>query len=74
MLTQFRALYPNDQLTWINENQVIEGVIWRGCLESIDLQLHTGKYLPSEKDLQDSILFFLRHQRKSQLLIMYTEY
>lgn len=73
MLTQFRALYPNDQLTWINENQVIEGVIWGGCLESIDLQLRTGKYLPSEKDLQDSILF-LRHQRKSQLLIMYTEY
>jgi muramoyltetrapeptide carboxypeptidase LdcA involved in peptidoglycan recycling len=58
LLKQFRKLYPNDAWTWVNENQVVEGTTWGGCLEILDFQLRAGKYLPKNEDLKDTILFF----------------
>lgn len=58
LLKQFRKMYPNDEWRWVNEQQIIDGRTWGGCLESLDFQLRTGKYLPSEGELKDTILFF----------------
>src|SRR5579872_6285567 len=57
MLKSFRKMYPNSSWDWINNNQIIEGITWGGALEIIDFQLRAGKYLPSDEELKDKVLF-----------------
>lgn len=54
-LDKQRPLEPNDGLFWNGEGE-IEGVLWGGCVESLIVQSSTGKYLPSDEDIEGTIL------------------
>ena len=54
-LDKQRPLEPNDDLFWDGEGEV-EGVLWGGCVESLIVQSSTGKYLPSDGDIEGAIL------------------
>lgn len=57
-LTKMRPLYKSDGWHWHNyENKILEGRLWGGCLEVLDLHLSVRKYLPPLDQLSDSILF-----------------
>lgn len=54
-LEKQRPLEPNDGLFWDGEGEA-EGVLWGGCVESLIVQSSTGKYLPSDEDIEGTIL------------------
>lgn len=57
-LTEIRPLYKSDGWHWHNyENKILEGRLWGGCLETLDLHLSVRKYLPPLDQLSESILF-----------------
>ncbi len=57
-LTKIRPLYKSDGWHWHNyENKILEGRLWGGCLEVLDLHLSVRKYLPPFDQLSESILF-----------------
>ncbi len=51
-----RKLEPNEGLVWDGFADA-EGVLWGGCVESLTIQASTGKYLPSDTDLEGTVLF-----------------
>jgi muramoyltetrapeptide carboxypeptidase LdcA involved in peptidoglycan recycling len=55
-LAKTRKLEPNDGLVWDNPDDV-EGILWGGCLESLILQSAAARYLPTDGELDGTILF-----------------
>ena len=55
-LTKVRKQEPNDGLFW-DKPADVEGVLWGGCVESLIVQSTVGKYLPSNDNLDGTILF-----------------
>ena len=55
-LTKTRKMEPNDGLIWDGDANA-EGILWGGRAESMIVQSTTGKYLPSNEDLEGTILF-----------------
>lgn len=57
-LTKKRPMYPSEGWYWHNtQEQIIEGRLWGGCLEVLDLHLSVRRYLPAFEKLDGSILF-----------------
>lgn len=57
-LTKTRPLYPSEGWMWHNhDNKVVEGRLWGGCLEVLDLHLSVKSYLPPLDQLTGSILY-----------------
>lgn len=57
-LNKKRPQYPNNGWHWHNnQKQVIEGKLWGGCLEVLDLHLSVKTYLPDFEHLDGTILF-----------------
>lgn len=57
-LTKSRPLYQNEGWEWFqHEGKVVEGTLWGGCLEVLDLHLSLHRYLPSPERLAETILF-----------------
>lgn len=57
-LNKKRPMYPAEGWYWHNtQEQVIEGRLWGGCLEVLDLHLSVRRYLPAFEKLDGSILF-----------------
>ncbi len=51
-------MYKGEGWQWYNnQNQVIEGQLWGGCLEVLDLHLSVKRYLPNFEKLNGTILF-----------------
>lgn len=46
----------NDRLYWDGKNNT-SGTLWGGCVESLIVQMSSNIYLPSDKDLEGTILF-----------------
>ena len=55
-LAQPRTMERNEGWYW-NGTRDVGGVLWGGCLESLDEQLQVGKYLPTPRMLDGVILF-----------------
>ncbi len=57
-LTKTRLLYKSDGWHWHNhENKTVEGRLWGGCLEVLDLHLSVHRYLPALDQLDGSVLY-----------------
>lgn len=57
-LQKSRTLYPNKGWDWLHhEGKIVEGTLWGGCLEVLEMHLLTRSYLPSLNQLSDAILF-----------------
>lgn len=57
-LSKKRPTYTNSGWIWHNpHNSIIEGRLWGGCLEVLDLHLSIKRYLPHLDQLNDTILF-----------------
>lgn len=57
-LNRKRLMYKSEGWEWHNViDGVIEGQLWGGCLEVLDLHLSVRKYLPNFDDVKDTILF-----------------
>lgn len=57
-LSKKRPMYKSEGWQWHNnQNQVIQGRLWGGCLEVLDLHLSVRRYLPSFDQLEGTILF-----------------
>ena len=54
-LARMRKLEQNDGFFWDSGNNV-EGILWGDCVESIVAQLAAAKYLPSDNDIDGTIL------------------
>ncbi len=54
-LNKQRPLEKNDGLFWDGQGQV-DGTLWGGCVESLIVQTSTGIYLPSNEDIEGTIL------------------
>jgi len=55
-LLKVRKMESNDGLIWDGDSDT-EGILWGGCVESLIVQAATGKYLPKDEDLENTILF-----------------
>ncbi len=47
----------NEGWYWDGDSDV-SGLLWGGCVESLIVQLSAGAYLPSDQDLDNTVLFF----------------
>lgn len=57
-LEKKHPMYPSHGWLWHNKQEkLIEGRLWGGSLEVLDLHLSIKKYLPAFKQLNDTILF-----------------
>ncbi len=51
-------MYPSEGWYWHNtQEQIIEGRLWGGCLEVLDLHLSVRRYLPPLEKLGSTVLF-----------------
>lgn len=55
-LNKTRRMEKNSGWYW-DGTKDSEGILWGGCVESLIVQSSTNKYLPSEQDLDGTILF-----------------
>lgn len=51
-----RETEPNPGWRWENASGVVEGRVWGGCLEILDVFLAGGRYAPDSTDLDDAVL------------------
>lgn len=57
-LSKKRPMYPSEGWLWHNNREtVIQGKLWGGCLEILDLHLSIKKHLPDPDYLNDAVLF-----------------
>lgn len=57
-LNKKRPAYKGEGWDWHNnENQLIQGRLWGGCLEVLDLHLSVKSYLPNFEQLEGAVLF-----------------
>jgi muramoyltetrapeptide carboxypeptidase LdcA involved in peptidoglycan recycling len=51
-------MYLSQEWHWHNkQNNLIEGRLWGGCLEVLDLHLSVKQYLPTAEQLEGTVLF-----------------
>ena len=55
-LHKSRNMESNQGLVWDGETDA-EGILWGGCVESLIAQSVTARYLPSNDDLEGTVLF-----------------
>ena len=55
-LDEHREMEPNPGWTFRGPETTVEGRTWGGCLETLDMQLRTGRYLPAPEDLEGRVL------------------
>ncbi|MFO7794001.1 MAG: LD-carboxypeptidase [Candidatus Nanohaloarchaea archaeon] len=56
-LEKYREMEENPGLEWYNANgEIIEGRIWGGCLEVVEINLQADKPLPNPEELEGKIL------------------
>ena len=55
-LTRPRKMEPNDGLQWDGEVSAT-GILWGGCVEPLIIQSTAARYLPSDEELDGTILF-----------------
>jgi muramoyltetrapeptide carboxypeptidase LdcA involved in peptidoglycan recycling len=55
LLKQSRPVEPNEGWYWDGEKQA-SGILWGGCLESIQYQLLLGRYFPEKDRLKNVVL------------------
>jgi muramoyltetrapeptide carboxypeptidase LdcA involved in peptidoglycan recycling len=55
-LSQPRKMELNDGLYW-DGNTSATGILWGGCVESLIVQATAGRYLPTDDELDGTILF-----------------
>lgn len=57
-LNKKRPVYPSKGWAWHNsDNELIQGRLWGGCLEVLDMHLSVRRYLPDFERLNNTILF-----------------
>jgi len=57
-LNKKRPMYPSEGWHWHNkQSSLIEGRLWGGCLEVLDFHLSIKKYLPTQDELNETVLF-----------------
>lgn len=57
-LNRKRPMYQSDGWHWYNKSfEVINGRLWGGCLEVLDLHLSVKRYLPDIDQLNNTVLF-----------------
>lgn len=57
-LNKKRPMYPSEGWYWHNtQGQIIEGRLWGGCLEILDLHLSVRRYLPPFEKFDNTVLF-----------------
>lgn len=57
-LSKKRPMYPSEGWEWYNTPKgIIQGQLWGGCLEVLDLHLSVKRYLPNFDQLDNTILF-----------------
>lgn len=57
-LSKKRTMYRSEGWQWHNSHQeLIEGRLWGGCLEVLDLHLAVRRYLPAFDNLDDTVFF-----------------
>lgn len=57
-LSKKRPMYPSDGWVWHNDQQgIIQGRLWGGCLEVLSFHLSVRKYLPDFEKLDGTVLF-----------------
>ncbi len=57
-LDRKRPVYPSQGWHWYNkQDNLIEGRLWGGCLEVLDLHLSIKRYLPTPEQLDGTVLF-----------------
>ncbi|HEV8052852.1 MAG TPA: S66 peptidase family protein [Parachlamydiaceae bacterium] len=57
-LDRKRPMYLSQEWHWHNtQNNSIEGRLWGGCLEVLDLHLSVKQYLPTAEQLEGTVLF-----------------
>jgi muramoyltetrapeptide carboxypeptidase LdcA involved in peptidoglycan recycling len=57
-LSKKRPMYPGHGWIWHNDKRsIIQGRLWGGCLEVLDLHLSVKRYLPDLDQLNGAILF-----------------
>lgn len=57
-LSKKRPMYQSEGWYWYNDHdQMIDGRLWGGCLEILDLHLSVRRYLPNFEKLDGTILF-----------------
>lgn len=57
-LSKKRPVYASTGWVWHNtHHEIIEGRLWGGCLEVLDLHLSVKRYLPNPDQLNGTILF-----------------
>lgn len=57
-LTQKQLMEINPRWEWFNNEKSVTGRLWGGCLESLDFHLRANRYLPTNEQLKDCILYF----------------
>ncbi len=56
-LEKYREMEENPGWEWYNDNgEIIEGRIWGGCLEVVEINLQANKPLPNPEELEGKIL------------------
>jgi muramoyltetrapeptide carboxypeptidase LdcA involved in peptidoglycan recycling len=56
-LDQHRQMEPHPGLEWYNSGQgEIEGRLWGGCLEVLQINLQADRYIPPERELEGQVL------------------
>ncbi|MFC4548723.1 MULTISPECIES: S66 family peptidase [Halorussus] len=55
-LDRTREMESNSGWTWRGAETAVSGRTWGGCLETLDMQLRTGRYLPAPEDLDGRVL------------------
>jgi muramoyltetrapeptide carboxypeptidase LdcA involved in peptidoglycan recycling len=55
-LAKPRKMEPNDGLSWDGDT-CAEGMLWGGCVESLIVQSAAGRYVPTDDELDGTILF-----------------
>jgi len=57
-LNKIKPMYPSEEWEWHNnQDQIIQGRLWGGCLEIVHLHLSIKKYLPHFDKLDNIILY-----------------
>lgn len=71
-LTKKRPMYKSEGWQWHNNpHQVLQGRLWGGCLEVLDLHLSVKRYLPSFEELDGAVLFIETSEELSSEGLVY---
>lgn len=55
-LTRSQPMFCNEGWKWVNEGQIVDGIVWGGCFEIVDWHLRTSKYLLPPEAYEGAVL------------------